>query len=218
MTSRRLLHDVVELDLRLRAFERAGVAHDFLVRLAVAIGVDRGLRLPFRIGDEFGGILAAQQLFRHAAVLLNHQRRAFRFPDEDGIFALGGIDLDVDEADDRHGRSPGRMRTSAPAAIYEQYNPAGTVRNHLPKSRDAVFLYETSAFRTRAATHRPPRTRPNKRVICLSRIAEQRTRAVDVPPQASRCSGRHNGNWRPILNVEAREGATRRQAVARGRV
>jgi hypothetical protein len=83
-----LLHDIVELDLRLGAFERAGVAHDFLVGLTVAIGLDRGLGLPFRIGDELGRIFAAQQLFRHASLLLNHERRAFRLPDAHGVFGL----------------------------------------------------------------------------------------------------------------------------------
>src|SRR3989454_2041651 len=52
----------------------SGLAH-LLVRLTVAIGLDRGLGLPFRIGDELGRIFAAQQLFRHAALLLNHERR-----------------------------------------------------------------------------------------------------------------------------------------------
>ena len=39
------MHDILELDLRLGAFERAGVPHDLLVRLTVAISLDRGLGL-----------------------------------------------------------------------------------------------------------------------------------------------------------------------------
>ena len=36
--------------------------------------------------------------------------------------------------------------------------------------------------------HRPPSPRPNKRAICLSRIAEQRTRPVDVREALPRLS------------------------------
>src|SRR6516165_5827810 len=65
-----LLHQVVELDLRLRPFQSARVPHDLLVGVAVAIGLDRGFALPFRVLDEFGGVSAAQELFRKAALLL----------------------------------------------------------------------------------------------------------------------------------------------------
>jgi len=43
------------------------------------------------------------RLFRKAALLLDHERSALRLPDPHGVFGLGRIDLDVDEADDRHG-------------------------------------------------------------------------------------------------------------------
>jgi len=102
------LHELVELDLGLGALERAGVTHDLLVRFAVAIGRDRGLRLPFRIGNEFGRVLAAQQLLRDATLLLDHERCAFRLPYAHGVVALGRIDLDMDEADNGHGRSSWR--------------------------------------------------------------------------------------------------------------
>src|SRR5262245_27785623 len=102
-----LLHELVELDLRLRPFQSARVPHDLLVGVGVAIGLDRGVRIPFRIGDEFGSVPAAQELFRHAALLPDHERSAFRLPDPRGLFDLGRIDLDVDEADDRHWRPPG---------------------------------------------------------------------------------------------------------------
>src|SRR6516162_5692773 len=46
-----LLHELVELDLRLRPSQSARVPHDLLVGVAVAIGLDRGLRIPFRVRD-----------------------------------------------------------------------------------------------------------------------------------------------------------------------
>ena len=98
-----LLHELVELDLRLRPFQSARVPHDLLVGVAVAIGLDGGFALPFRVRDEFGRVSAAQELFRKAALLLDHKRSALRLPDPHGVFGLGLIDLDVDEADDRHG-------------------------------------------------------------------------------------------------------------------
>src|SRR5262249_48289181 len=98
-----LLHELVELDLRLRPFQPARVPHDLLVGVAVAIGLDRGVRIPFRVRDELGSVAAAQELFRNAALLLDHERGAFRLPDPRGLFGLGRIDPDVDEADDRHG-------------------------------------------------------------------------------------------------------------------
>src|SRR5262249_9752559 len=102
-----LLHELVELDLGLRPFQPARVPDDLLVGLAVAIGLDRGIRIPFRVRDEFGSVPAAQELFRHAALLADHERSAFRLPDPRGLFDLGRIDLDVDEADDRHWGPPG---------------------------------------------------------------------------------------------------------------
>jgi len=53
---RDLLHQVVELDLRLRPFQSSRVPHDLLVGVAVAIGLDRGFVLPFRVRDEFGRV------------------------------------------------------------------------------------------------------------------------------------------------------------------
>src|SRR5262249_34079839 len=94
-----LLHELVELDLRLRPFQPARVPHDLLVGVAAAIGLDRGLAIPFRVRDEFGSVSAAQELFRNAALLPDHERSAFRLPDPCGVFGLGRIDLDVDEAD-----------------------------------------------------------------------------------------------------------------------
>src|SRR5262249_4927436 len=69
-----LLHQIVELDLRLRPFQSARVPHDLLVGVAVAIGLDRGFALPFRVRDEFGRVSAAQELFRKAALLLEPAR------------------------------------------------------------------------------------------------------------------------------------------------
>src|SRR5262249_11800382 len=57
-----LLHEFVELDLRLRPFESARVPHDLLVGVAVAVGLDPGLRLPFRVRDEFRSDAAAPAL------------------------------------------------------------------------------------------------------------------------------------------------------------
>src|SRR5215813_1362212 len=98
-----LLHELVELDLRLRPFQSARMPHDLLVGVAVAVGLDRGLRIPFRVRDEFVRLSAAQELFRNATLLPDHERSAFRLPDPHGVFGLGRIDLDVDEADDGHG-------------------------------------------------------------------------------------------------------------------
>src|SRR5712691_5499467 len=74
----RLLHELVELDLRLRPFQSARMPHDLLVGVASAIGLDRGFRIPFRVRDEFVRLSAAQELFRNAALLLDHERSAFR--------------------------------------------------------------------------------------------------------------------------------------------
>ena len=53
------MHELVELDLRLRPFQSARVPHDLLVGVAVAIGLDRGFRIPFRVRDEFGSVSAS---------------------------------------------------------------------------------------------------------------------------------------------------------------
>src|SRR6516165_5848320 len=82
---------------------RACAARSPCGRRCCAIGLDRGFALPFRVRDEFGRVSAAQELFRNAALLLDHERSALRLPDPHGVFGLGRIDLDVDEADDRHG-------------------------------------------------------------------------------------------------------------------
>src|SRR5262249_30063155 len=117
-----LLHELVELDLRLRPFQSARVPHDLLMGVAAAIGLDRGFRIPFRVRDEFGSVPAAQELFRNAALLPDHERSTLRLPDPCGVFGLGRIDLHVDEADDRHGVLPGAVTGSgvkATAAVIE---------------------------------------------------------------------------------------------------
>ena len=74
--------------------------HDLLVNLAVTVKLYVIFGVPFRIGDEFVGLPAAQKLFRNAALLLDHERRAFRLPDLQGFLHLGRIDLDMNEPDD----------------------------------------------------------------------------------------------------------------------
>src|SRR5262249_48412105 len=137
-----LLHELVELDLRLRPFQSARVPHDLLVGVAAAIGLDRGLAIPFRVRDEFGSVSAAQELFRNAALLPDHERSALRLPDPCGVFGLGRIDLDVDEADDRHGvllmrsrrrREPNRGRHRNPTNPWSDRD--GDPRAHLMRIR-----------------------------------------------------------------------------------
>src|SRR5262245_24138185 len=71
---------IVKLRLGLRAFQGAGVPHDFLVRITVSVELDVGLGVPFRIGNEFVHIATTQQLFGNASLLLDHQRSAFFLP------------------------------------------------------------------------------------------------------------------------------------------
>jgi hypothetical protein len=73
------------------------------VGVAAAVNVNIGFGVPFRIGNKLVGLTAPEKLFRNAALLLDHEWRAFRFPDSNGFFDLGRINLDVNESDDRHG-------------------------------------------------------------------------------------------------------------------
>jgi hypothetical protein len=98
----RLGDKVVKLHIRLRTFERPCMPHDLLMGVAVAVEFDIGLVVPFRVRDEFMSLPAAQKLFRNTALLLNHERRAFGFPDVQRLFHLGWIDLDMNEPDDRY--------------------------------------------------------------------------------------------------------------------
>src|SRR5262245_43326739 len=59
-----LLHELVELDLRLRPFQSARVPHDLLVGVAAAIGLDRGLRIPFALRGTLLRRRAARRAFR----------------------------------------------------------------------------------------------------------------------------------------------------------
>src|SRR5215510_15430995 len=119
----RLLRELVELDLGLRPFQPARVPHDLLVGVAVAVGLDRGVRIPFRVRDEFVRLSAAQELFRNATLLPDHERSAFRLPDPHGVFGLGRIDLDVDEADDGHGVLLMRSRPRSGSRRCRHRNP-----------------------------------------------------------------------------------------------
>ena len=47
-----LFYEVVELYLRLRAFQTARVLYDLLVGITVSVKFDVGFSCPFRIGDE----------------------------------------------------------------------------------------------------------------------------------------------------------------------
>jgi hypothetical protein len=76
-----LFNELIEFYLRPRAFQTAGVLHDLLVSVTVAVELDVDFTCPFRIGDEFVRLPAAEELFLNAALLLNHQRRALLFPD-----------------------------------------------------------------------------------------------------------------------------------------
>src|SRR5439155_20104726 len=80
LTARRLLHQIVELHHRFGALEAARVAHDLLMRVAATIALDVGLGLPFRVRDELTSVAAAQKLLGDAALLLDHERRAFFLP------------------------------------------------------------------------------------------------------------------------------------------
>src|SRR5882724_6528441 len=98
-----LFNEIIKFYLRLRAFQTTRVLHDLLVGIAGAVEIDVGFSCPFRIGDEFVRLPAAKQLFRNAALLLDHQRRALLLPDLQGVFDLGWVDGDVDESYYGHG-------------------------------------------------------------------------------------------------------------------
>src|SRR5262245_18803063 len=108
---------IIELDLGLRALERTRMTHDFLVGLAGAVGLDVGFGFPFRIGNEFVRLAATQELFRNAAFLLDHQRRTFLLPDLHRMAGFGGIDLDVNGADDGHGSPRTSVRATMRAVV-----------------------------------------------------------------------------------------------------
>src|SRR6185436_8433337 len=81
-----LFYKIVELHLRLRTFQTTRVLYDLLVGITVAVELDLGFSRPFRVGDEFVRLAAAEQLFRNATLLLDHERRALLLPDLQGIF------------------------------------------------------------------------------------------------------------------------------------
>jgi len=101
--SQGLFNEVIELHLRLRTSQTTRVLHDLLVGITVAVGLDVGFRCPFGIGDEFVHLPAAEELFRNAALLLDHEWRALLFPDLEGGFDFGWVDCDMDESDYGHG-------------------------------------------------------------------------------------------------------------------
>src|SRR5262245_39775609 len=140
-----LLHELVELDLRLRPLQSACVPHDLLVGVACAIRLDRGFAIPLRIRDEFGGVSAAQQLFRHAALLPDHERSAFRLPDPRGLLDLGRIDLDVDEADDRHWRPPGLVMITAEKESIDAPEQRRSVEHRLKPQRPTQPLHSITS-------------------------------------------------------------------------
>src|SRR5262249_7881149 len=67
------------------------------------VAFDVCLRLPLGIRDELAALARTQQLLGDAALLRNHQGGTFSLPDPLGGLGLRRIDLDVNEADDRHG-------------------------------------------------------------------------------------------------------------------
>jgi hypothetical protein len=97
---RELLNQLVELHHSLGTFQSTRVAHYFFMGIAATIELDVGFGVPFRIRDEFVGFLAAQKLFRNAALLLDHERSALRFPDPCGIVDFRRINCDVDQTND----------------------------------------------------------------------------------------------------------------------
>src|SRR5215471_13964168 len=115
---------IIELDLGLRALERTRMTHDFLVGVAGAVGLDVGFGFPFRIGNEFVRLPATQELLRNAAFLLDHQRRTFLLPDLHRMAGFGGIDLDVNEADDGHGSPRTSCRASNRAVFCKHASPS----------------------------------------------------------------------------------------------
>src|SRR6516164_3050850 len=72
------------------------------MRRTVHVAFDVRLSLPFGIGEDRAALPRSQQLLGNAPLLRDHQCRAFRFPDTLGSLGLRRIDLDMNEADDRH--------------------------------------------------------------------------------------------------------------------
>src|SRR6266513_3187656 len=113
------IHQIIQLDHGAGALHAARVADDLLVGRAVRVALDVCLRLPFGIGDELATLARAQQFLGDAALLRNHQGGAFSLPDALRGLGLRRIDLDVNEADDRHGvllASSGANDARAPQA------------------------------------------------------------------------------------------------------
>src|SRR5262249_4217118 len=125
------------------------------------------LCLPFGIRDELAALASAQQLLRDAALLRDHEGGAFSLPDALSGLGLRRINLDVNEADDRHGvllASSGRSRCGraasgqAPAALP---NSVMKVRRFIrsPRRRaEAVSAGLLVRCRLRSSGSRPART------------------------------------------------------------
>ena len=97
-----LLHKLVELHCRCRAFKTTRVSHDLFMSLTAKVSINIGFRCPFRIRDELMCISAAKQLFRDTPLLLNHQGRTFLLPYIERLLNLGWIDSDMDQPDYGH--------------------------------------------------------------------------------------------------------------------
>src|SRR6266446_2796379 len=113
------IHQIVQLDHGACTLHASRVIDDLLVGRAVGVALNVCLCLPFGIGDELAALASAQQLLRDAALLRDHEGGAFSLPDALGGLGLRRINLDVNEADDRHGvllASSGRSRCGAPRA------------------------------------------------------------------------------------------------------
>src|SRR3954471_24442926 len=74
--------DLVALHLDLgNAHQRAGVLLDFLMRVAVAVFIDRRLIFPRAERDHLSGVVfVAQELLVLPARRFDHERRAFLLP------------------------------------------------------------------------------------------------------------------------------------------
>src|SRR5688572_20832260 len=72
-------------------------------------------------------VSAAEQLFRNATLLLNHERCTLFLPDQKRFFSLRGIDCDMDQSDDGHGVLPLRL-VKPDFGIVRSPNVAGKVK------------------------------------------------------------------------------------------
>src|ERR1035437_1420219 len=95
-------HQCISLHFRkLLGLQASSVLLDFLVVVTGKIAVDALLVLPNCVGDEFSGsVNGFEKFLRATALLLDHQRRTFFFPETLGFRNIRSTDFHKNKAND----------------------------------------------------------------------------------------------------------------------